>query len=252
MIGILINSYNESDLLARALKDLFNCYNGDYCLWIDDDGSDAAEYNKISELSNQYNAILTISPHKKGRSNPYHFVREMEIYMELIQKHNVTAIVRMDADTTVYSHKAFAGPETADIYGCRKNVNFDSEDFTNTKKLFESIGYRMPTFDSYPQGGFYVVKPKILLNIINSDVWGKFLDFHPEIDYDIFEDRVLISMIHIVGGKVEFWNKGFFHGAKKNFEYQGFLFAGKSPFHKFLWKQIMRSQIFLRRLRAIS
>ena len=148
-LGILINTYNDSGLLKRALRDLFANYTGGYTLFLDDDGSSDDEYRRISEIAAKYSAHLTRSCIKKGRSNAYLIVRQMELFYTLASKHNVDRVLKMDPDTTIYSSSAFNGCFDADLVGFRKIIDYDDLEHRNIRDVFSRIGNRFPLMNSY-------------------------------------------------------------------------------------------------------
>ena len=245
MLGILINTYNDSSLLRRALRDLFASYNGPYYLWIDDDGSAIEERRAIQKLSDRYGACLTHSPQKKLRIGPYSIVRELEIFNEL-GKRGVDRILKIDPDTTIYSPAALRGPHDADLYGFKKYININESSYKRMMYYFHEGGLDFCDLVTYCQGGFYIIKPALVNRILQSESWDKYLSIFETLNCDVPEDRLLALLAHATGGSIKYWNVGFFHGAKTPIEYFTRRMAALFPFVAPLFHRLSKVGFLIR------
>ncbi len=244
MLGVLINTFNDAKLLKFALQNFAKHYRGEYHLWIDDDGSNVQNEELLEKLVFQYKARLSKSPRKKGQSGAYLIVREMELFEKLWQS-GANRLLKMDPDTIVYSSQAFAGPVRADLYGARKVI--DARDMVNQRLIthFCSDGIDLPKVTDYCQGGFYVMKPALLERIIASSAWQRYLEIYSTMDFPVPEDRFLGLLVRSIGGQVDFWSDGFFHGARSRSEF--YLLIGgtrypkmKHAFYKLYHQMVLR------------
>jgi len=250
MIAIFINTFNDSALLARALRDLFSNLSGDYRLFLDDDGSTEEEFHNISQLAAKYHASLTRAPQKKGRANPYLIVREIEIFQEIIASSPVDVILKMDPDTTIYSPIAFTLSNDTELCGFRKNIDKNNYAHMCLEQVLCKIYSNIRESNSYVQGGFYFIRPVLVKKIVNATAWQQYLQLYTEIDLEVCEDRMLTCLTQAVGGKVEFVNQGFFHGAKDRLEYYGRLWTSRHPALGPFYQGIIRARAGWRRLRG--
>ncbi len=228
-LGIFINTYNDSLLLERALRDLFRFYHSSYLLWIDDDGSKKEDIDRLERLVSQYNAKLTYSPKKKGQSGIYLLIREMEIYSQIDQM-GVDRILKMDPDTTIYSEQAFMGPVEAELYGAQKHVRTDDQDYQEMVRVFRQAGMILPDMTGYCQGGFYMLKPSLLRRIAQSSSWKRYIEIYDALAIQVPEDRMLNLLALSVSASIGFWEKGFFHGSRTLWEYNMHKLARCFPF----------------------
>lgn len=225
-LGILVNTYNDASLLRRALRDLSANIMEEYRLVVDDDGSNASQEKQVRDIVQKYNGIMLRAPQKKGRAGS--IAREMELFTILL-KMDVNRILKIDPDTTVYDRSAFQGPSDADLYGARKRIDKNSLAHRHIMEVLAMIGAPLPNVDAYCQGGFYMLKCDLVEEIVESDSWKKYESIHRQLAFEVFEDRMLSLMAYSLGARIEFWDNGFFHGAKGRLEYQARLLTARYP-----------------------